>query len=135
MKYDKSMKMDDAINKRIKGLFIGTLFGTFISIILLILFSMVFIKMKSIPSLAIEPISMVICAISAFLSAYASARIIRENGMVYGIISGFVMFMLMFFSWMIFNREAITTLILVKITLMLLMGAIGGIIGVNKREH
>lgn len=135
MKYDKSMKMDDAINKVIKGVFIGTLFGTFISIVLLIIFSVLFIKMKSIPSLAIEPISMAICAISAFLSSYISARIIRENGMIYGIISGFVMFMLMFFSWLIFNREAITTLILVKITLMLLMGAIGGIIGVNKKKH
>ena len=135
MRYDKTIKADNALRKTVKGILIGTFISILFSIILLILFSLSFIKMKNIPSMAIMPMVMLICALSAFVSGYFSVRVIKENGMVNGIIAGLVMFIFMFFSWLIFNREPFTTIILVKVTLMLLMGAIGGIVGVNKRNR
>lgn len=49
-------------------------------------------------------------------------------------IAGFVMFSVVFIAGLMISNGEISTLVLVKLTLMLLMGTIGGIAGVNKKS-
>ncbi len=135
MRSDKTMSLENNILKSIKAILISTIIGIFISMMVLIVSSFLFVKSKNLPSSVISPFTIATSALGAFISGYISSRIIKSNGLLLGMISGFLMFVIIFVSGlMMFNGE-ITTLSLVKLTSMLLTGAIGGIAGVNKKSR
>lgn len=133
MKNGKSATTENQLSRSTKAILFGTITGTFSSIFILVVLSFLFVKSQNIPIFVITPLTMFIIALGAFVSGYISARILRNNGLLYGIISGFIMFIIVFISGLMISGREISTLSLVKLTLMLLMGAIGGIIGVNKK--
>lgn len=133
MKNGKSVTTENQLSKSTKAVLLGTIMGTFFSIVILVFSSFLFVKSQNIPTSVVTPLTMFIIALGAFISGYVSARILRNNGLFWGIISGFVMFIIVFISGLMISGGEISTLSLVKLTLMLLMGAIGGITGVNKK--
>ena len=133
MKYDKSMKSESNLSKAVKAVLLGTIIGTFFSILMLVISSFLFVKSQNIPASVITPTTMFIIALSTFISGYVSARILKNNGLFWGMIAGFMMFSVVFIAGLMTFGGEISTLVLVKLTLMLLMGAIGGIAGVNKK--
>ena len=108
--------------------------GTFFSILTLVISSFLFVKSQNISATVITPLTMFAIALGAFISGYVTARIIKSNGLFWGMIAGFVMFSVVFIAGLMISNGEISTLVLVKLTLMLLMGAIGGIAGVNKKS-
>lgn len=133
MKNGKSVTTENQLSKSTKAVLLGTIMGTFFSIVILVVSSFLFVKSQNIPTSVVTPLTMFIIALGAFISGYVSARILRNNGLFWGIISGFIMFIIVFISGLMISEGEISTLSLVKLTLMLLMGAIGGITGVNKK--
>lgn len=129
----KSVTTENQLSKSTKAVLLGTIMGTFFSIVILVVSSFLFVKSQNIPTSVVTPLTMFIIALGAFISGYVSARILRNNGLFWGIISGFIMFIVVFISGLMISGGEISTLSLVKLTLMLLMGAIGGITGVNKK--
>lgn len=130
--YEKS-NQNNTLPKSIKASIVGIVVGSVVCILLLMLFSFMFVKAHTLPIKFIEPIVIIISCIGTFISGYITSRIIRKNGMMYGIISGFLMFVILFIAGLIVCGDSITTIILVKCTSMLLVGAVGGIFGVNSK--
>lgn len=131
MRYDKS---ENNLTKAVKAILSGTIMGTFFSILTLVISSFLFVKSQNISATVITPLTMFAIASGAFISGYITARIIKSNGLFWGMIAGFVMFSVVFIAGLMISNGEISTLVLVKLTLMLLMGAIGGIAGVNKKS-
>ena len=131
MRYDKS---ENNLTKAVKAILSGTIMGTFFSILTLVISSFLFVKSQNISATVITSLTMFAIALGAFISGYITARIIKSNGLFWGMIAGFVMFSVVFIAGLMISNGEISTLVLVKLTLMLLMGAIGGIAGVNKKS-
>ncbi len=131
MNYDKSKSNN--ISKSIKASIVGIILGSIVCILFLMLFSFLFVRAETLPMKFIEPIVIVISSLGTFVSGYITSKIIKKNGMMYGMISGFLMFVILFISGLIVCGDSITTVILVKCTAMLLAGAVGGIFGVNSK--
>lgn len=131
MRYDKS---ENNLTKAVKAILSGTIMGTFFSILTLVISSFLFVKSQNISATVITPLTMFAIALGAFISGYITARIIKSNGLFWGMIAGFVMFSVVFIAGLMISNGEFSTLVLVKLTLMLLMGAIGGIAGVNKKS-
>lgn len=131
MRYDKS---ENNLTKAVKAILSGTIMGTFFSILTLVISSFLFVKSQNISATVITPLTMFTIALGAFIGGYITARIIKSNGLFWGMIAGFVMFSVVFIAGLMISNGEISTLVLVKLTLMLLMGAIGGIAGVNKKS-
>lgn len=132
MNYDKS-KANDIVSKSIKASIIGVIVGSVVCILFLMLFSFLFVKAENLPMKFVEPIVIVISSLGTFVCGYITSKIIKKNGMMYGMISSFLMFVILFIAGLIVCGDTITTIILVKCTSMLLSGAVGGIFGVNSR--
>ena len=73
-------------------------------------------------------------AIGSFIGSYIAVRISKINGMLYGMACGFVLFVILFIGSLIIAREPLTMMVAIKAILLILVGAIGGIIGVNKKR-
>lgn len=135
MRYDKTSNSQDSAVHALMSIIFGTFFGTVFCALMLVAFSLMFLKVQNIPIDIIPYIVIAIAGLGAFVGAYFTARMSGEKGMLYGILSGALLFVVLFISGMVAVREPVTTITLVKSTLMLLTGAIGGIIGVNKRRR
>lgn len=118
---------------RIKSIGIGVLCGVTVCSVLLILLAVVFTKSSSPPHNLIDPIMLICCGLGAFTGGYFSARISKEKGALYGVASGFLMFIFIFISGLISVRGSLTKLTLVRFVTMLTSGMLGGIVGVNRR--
>lgn len=116
----------------------STIIGSFAGIIscalLLIICALALTKSSGIPHLAVSPLVMIVAGMGAFIGGYVSALISKQNGMMCGLICGFIMFLILFIASLITVRTALSMNTIVRLLLMLLTGAIGGILGVNKRK-
>ena len=135
MRYDKSTNSDNNKVHAFKAIVFGSCVGALVCILLLVLCSFAFVKMQSISQNIIQTLVVAISGIGAFIGAYITVRIAKVNGMFYGILSAALLFSMLFIAGIIANGENVTTITLVKLTLMLLLGAISGIIGVNKKRR
>ena len=134
MRNEKSFKKDEALVRGVKAIVVGDIIGTLICIALTVIASFLFVKSKHIPQAMLTPLTIAIAAIGAFIGSYVTVRISKINGMLYGMASGFILFVILFISSLIIAREPLTMMTAIKAILLVLVGAIGGIIGVNKRS-
>lgn len=134
LSYEKSYIAKDASIHSIKAYLWGIICGSSFSAILLVLSSLAFVKIKNIPQAFIEPLVIFICALGAFIGGYVTVRISKERGMLKGMVTGFLLFVLTFIASLVFTREPLTMISVIKCLSMVLTGAIAGIIGVNKKS-
>lgn len=120
--------------KTANTILISTGAGIVICAIFLLIFTFFFTKSNNFPHSAIGILTTFIGGIGSFMAANICARILKTNGMRHGMICAFLMFLVTFICGIVTNGENVTFLSLVKLFLMLLCGAIGGIIGVNKKK-
>lgn len=90
--------------------------------------------MKSVPGSAIGTITMVFGAFGALAGGYIAVRIARCRGMMYGILTGLVLFLVVVIVGVCSSSESVTIATVIKGIAMLLSGAIGGIVAVNKNR-
>lgn len=137
MRYDnKSTGKDSDLVSSIKAIVIGTSVGALACIAFLFLFSFIIVRTNSLPGSLIEGMVIAICAIGAFLAGYVAVRIYKSKGMLYGMAAGLLLFLIILLcSSIILKGGTITMMAFIKGILMVLLGAIGGIFGVNKRKR
>ncbi len=116
-----------------KAIIFGVSIGCIICIILFTISSMLFIFSKSLPQNLISYIVIVIMAVCSFFAGYFTAKIYKSNGLLYGAVSGLIIFLIIFFSGSIILQQTATTQTFLKFILSTLMGATGGVVGVNKK--
>lgn len=110
----------------------GVLSGCLLWVVLLLVFSGV-MATGSLSFSLLDTLMIVTLAAGAFFGGYVSARILRENGLLWGLLSGGSMFLLVLLCGVILSGAEFSWLLPVKLSAMLLTGALGGIIGVNQQ--
>ncbi len=133
MRYEKAAGSENKLAPVIKALVWGVLVGAVVCMVLLLAFSFVFSRVPILPGDNIlDPLVVIVCGLSALFGAYVTGRILRVKGMLYGIFCGLLLFAVVFIANLSAVHEPLSFLSLVKGLLMVLMGAVGGIWGVNR---
>jgi putative membrane protein (TIGR04086 family) len=134
LKYDKSSRAENPMMDALKAIVLGACFGAVFCMIGLIACALVFMGAKSIPYQMIQQIVLVICGLGALLSGYLCVRISRKNGLLFGFLAALLLFLLMLLVSAAAIQEPLTQQSLLRGLLMVIAGAIGGVIGVNKKS-
>lgn len=106
--------------------------GLLATAVMLLLLSFVLSK-KDFPFSLINPLSTVALLIGSLLAGFLAAKSSKEKGMLLGGFCGFIIFVVIFVVSSMFQFEVGAKAVL-KLAVCVLSGAIGGIIGVNKRN-
>ncbi|MDQ5983186.1 MAG: hypothetical protein RUMPE_00184 [Eubacteriales bacterium SKADARSKE-1] len=135
MRYDKSNNSESNYILLLKSLVFGMFLGGLSSILLLVLFALVFTQIGAMPSFVIQTMAIISVSIGTFVSSYITLRIYKSKGLLYGSFAGLLMFLLFTLIGFIISRDHFTIVTLIKFISMLFMGAVGGILGVNSQKR
>ena len=112
---------------------IGAVSGIAVTLLFLLLFAFVITKSRHIQYTLIAPMAIAAACIGAFVGGYITARINKSFGMLVGTICGALILMILLAVGAA-SGELPGMLSLLRGALMLISGAIGGILGVNRRR-
>ena len=91
------------------------------------------ISWHDVPMQFIDPLVVLTVAFSCFTGAYLCARMTREKGMMLGFAGSGALFLLLLLCSLPISGVEFSMLLVIKLLSMLLCGALGGILGVNRR--
>lgn len=100
---------------------------------LLLLILSGFLTLRDVPLRFIDPIMVAAISLSCFAGGWLAARMARERGMLMGLACSGALFLLLILCGLPLTGGRFTTLLPVKLFGMLLGGAAGGVLGVNRR--
>lgn len=135
MKYDKSANRESDLVKVVKAILFGSAVGAIVCACLLALFAFMFVSVKSVPQAMIQWLVIICAAIGAFTAGYISIRIYRSKGLIYGAMAGLLMFVILTVVAFIISRDKFTYITVIRLIAMVLSGAFGGVLGVNKKRR
>ena len=132
----KSDKEDSSamVKRFLRPVIIGAVVGALCCTLLLAVMAAI-VASQDIPKAAITPMAIVAAAAGAFFGGFAAARIAKEKGLLIGGACGLLLFILVALAGFAFLKEIRGAYILVKLAVMLVLSALGGVIGVNLRKR
>lgn len=133
----KSVVSDNILKNKslyIRGLLLGAIISCLVITVLLIITSFVLTQTGNVPTDILNIIIYVLDGIGVFCGSYIALRIIKAGGLAWGIISGFVLFLIIFIAGLISSTETLSASTFFKLLISVICGALGGIIGVNKKK-
>ena len=111
--------------------FISILFLTVATLgFFLCLVAFVIIRIDT-PEYILIPLTTVILTFSSFLDSFLLAKVLKENGIAIGILTGIFFAVFIIAIALYYNTFCISNILITKILAVVLAGAVGGIIGVN----
>ena len=122
------------VKRFLRPVIIGAVVGALCCTLLLAVMAAI-VASQDIPKAAITPMAIVAAAAGAFFGGFAAARIAREKGLLIGGACGLLLFILVALAGFAFLKEIRGAYILVKLAVMLVLSALGGVIGVNLRKR
>lgn len=119
----------------IRPIGLGALAGA-IGCLLVLLMMAALLVAQDVPQTAVSPLALVAVAAGAFIGGFVSARIAGQNGWLMGVSTGLVLFVLLLVAggFALFDDPAGSQLLL-KLAIVLVTAAVGGIVGVNVRKR
>lgn len=132
MRSEKSQQM--TAKSMARAVIFGGLFGSIILILLLFLSAFLVLKMKNISQGIIFGASIASSCISSFFSGFIGARILRARGMAVGALSALLLFVVILITGTLFSDAGLSLNTLMRFAAMILAGAFGGVLGVNKKK-
>ena len=132
----KSHKEDSSamVKRFLRPVIIGAVVGALCCTLLLAVMAAI-VASQDIPKAAVTPMAIVAAAAGAFFGGFAAARIAKEKGLLIGGTCGLLLFILVALAGFAFLKEIRGAYILVKLAVMLVLSALGGVIGVNLRKR
>ncbi len=131
--YNDYSAKNSETSKIIRSLLLGCAVGIGMSAALLSLCAILFVKFGSLPLDYLPLITTFIGAAGSFSAGYASVRLYRKRGLLIGICAGFVLFLTVFLTGLVKGLETDLVGAFIKCCVFIVVGAIGGILSVNKR--
>lgn len=120
-------------NNNMFYIFKGVIFSLIFTFAFLLIFS-VMLTYTNISENTIEPVIIILTAVSIFLGSSIGNMNIKKNGIINGsIIGGMYLLFLYVFSSIINSNFSLNIRSIIIILLGMFCGVIGGILGVNKR--
>lgn len=118
-----------------KPLIISTLCGAAMTAALLAIAAFVLLKVGQIGASVTSSVVIVICALSAIFAGIIVGRITKKNGLLLGGLTGLLLYFLVLVvsvSCGVFQLFTVSSVI--RLAVMLIGGAFGGLLSVNKRS-
>ncbi|MDD6490213.1 MAG: TIGR04086 family membrane protein [Clostridia bacterium] len=134
MKGDKSRNSGTAV-RAVKAVAVGTVVGFVICMLILLLITFMLVKIQKFPETLVVPLAIFTACIGAFSGGYFSARVKKNNGLAMGAVCALVIFVLLLLISSVFAEDIFSAVSLLRMGAMLISGAIGGVLGVNKRRR
>ena len=85
----------------------------------------------NVPAMIISPVTVIFLAFGSFVGGFSSARFSEEKGFLCGAFSGVIFFIAAWISGAFFDSFGFGTAAIIKATMIIIAGSLGGIIGVN----
>ena len=117
-----------------KPVLIGVAAGAVGCLVLLLVFAAI-LAAQDIPQAAVTPMAVAAAAIGAFVGGFVAARIAKTRGILFGALCGLILYLLVMASGFAVLRDIRGTYAVVKLALMVVSAAVGGILGVNFRRR
>ena len=131
---NRDAKVQSFTQKCIKASLFGLGIGVVILLVLLTAFSFLMSR-QDVPKSAIGPVVIGVLMVAAFTSAFVTARLARNRGLLLGLLSGFLLYLVILFVSVVLFRTGFTFASVFKLVILMLSGAIGGICGVNGKKR
>lgn len=119
----------------IKGILVGVLAAVAIILILISITAVVLYKTGTLPYKIINYVLAAILAIGVFFGSLISSKIIKEKGFLYGVLCAAIIFVITFAVGISASDSTISAFTLIKAVVLLVFGAIGGVVGVNQKDR
>lgn len=135
MRYDKSTSKGNNFIEAMKAILLGSVVGAVVCAVFLVLFAFLFVAVKSVPQSMVQIIAIICAAIGAAVAGYASIRIYKSKGLLYGAAAGLLLFVVLTVIAFIVSRDKFTYITFIRLLVMLFSGALGGVLGVNQKRR
>lgn len=110
---------------------LATVGGIFTMFLLMLLFAAA-LSSFPLPLSVFAPAGLIIGCLGSMAAGFLCSLMSREKGFLFGIVCGFLLFLILLLVALLVWQQKLGSYTLVKLFAMLLSGAIGGIIGVNR---
>ncbi len=121
------------VSDSIRPALIGLLTALAVTVLLIAIFSLVFVMIEKIAESAIVPLALISAAIGCFAGAFVCSAISQCRGVVCGLIVSLVMFSAIWVAGIFGSDTVFGTDILVKLIILLFAGLSGGWVGKNRK--
>lgn len=117
----------------LRSIVIGCVVGAALCAALLGVFALAFVSAGHIPQDFVTPLVIGISVISAFFAGLVTAKISKKRGLIYGMLSGLLLFLLFLVAGLAASHEPLSLEAGIRMIVMILAGAIGGFLGVSRK--
>lgn len=117
-----------------RAILIGAVTGAAVCAALLGAFALAFVSAGHIPQTLISPMVIALSVLSSFVAGFVCARISKKMGLVYGALTGLFLFALFLISGLIASHEPLSMAAGIRMIVMTLGGALGGVFGVSRKS-
>ncbi|MDF2633097.1 MAG: family rane protein [Caproiciproducens sp.] len=117
----------------LRSIVIGSVAGAALCAALLGLCALGFVSAGHIPQSLISPMVIALSVFSSFMAGFIAAKVSRKRGLAYGALAGLMLFALFLISGLIASHEALSVNAVMRMLVMILSGALGGLLAVSKK--
>ncbi len=118
-----------------KAVLFGTVCGLLIAVILTCIFAVFILTTGLLPTDITNYIMVALLSIGAFFGGLITTKITKSAGLISGLITGTVIFLLVTLFGLIKSNDAVTVITLIRFISTLILGGVGGIAGLKKSER
>lgn len=127
--------VENFINKKsVRAILFGVASGIISIIILFLIVGFAVTKLDSYPASIIDYVILGILIIGGFIAGNVTGRIYKSSGILYGAVTGIVLFLIILLAGISSIANGATLFTLYKLAILVVSSALGGILGVNKKD-
>lgn len=119
---------------KIKPVLLGLCVGVLCTTLLLLLMALL-IRSVDVPRGAVTPLAVTAAGVGAFAAGLTAALAARRNGLVLGAVCGLVLFLIILLAGNLRFDGVDGSFAVTKAAVLTVAGAIGGVLGVNRRRR
>ncbi len=108
----------------------GAVVGLIITVLASVIFSLILL-FGDFPESVTLILALLALAAGVYIAGYTSAKTNGEKGLLYGVLAGTFQFLILVILSVCIDRDGFGTLFFIKTGMVLVLSALGGIIGVN----
>jgi len=116
-------------------LIFATAVGCAAGAVALVGLAVLFTGMSRLPQTVLLPLTVAVCAFSAFFGGFAAGRLSGRRGWLFGLMTGVLLAIVLFLCSLSVTGDSVSGLFTAKLLVILLFGVFGGIIGVHRKRR
>ncbi|HEX3017763.1 MAG TPA: TIGR04086 family membrane protein [Caproicibacter sp.] len=133
------MKGSNAVGQKpilsaVRAIIIGAVAGAALCAVLLAISALAFVSSENIPQNFLPAFIIAVSVISALFAGFIAAKISKQRGLIYGSMAAMLLFILFLVSGLATSQSTVSSESFIRLLVMLLSGAIGGLIGVSRKS-